>query len=293
MAQKKIKSATDQRKFTLVYNDFLESDLLNYYEKMVFIVLKKYADNETMKAFPSLSKLHKITGISLSQVRRSIEHMKEMGIISVEHRTDGAKGHQSNIYTLYDYAEIWKVGSSEELIAVIDEIEEKRMIELLTAKGYYISKNKGKGLVSEPTKVNPQAPYNNTSDTSKDITTEDKSQALERYSMSDIRSHYHYDELLKEYPERKGDIDTAIFVLKEALNAEGTIRISKQDRPVMSVIGKLLNLEPADIIYALDSFHGQRDRIKNVNGYLLSCLYNAPEQKHLDISNLGHYNGDF
>ena len=37
MAQKKIKSATDQRKFTLVYNDFLESELLNYYEKMIFI----------------------------------------------------------------------------------------------------------------------------------------------------------------------------------------------------------------------------------------------------------------
>lgn len=109
MARKKIRSATDQRKFTLIYNDFIESNLLNYYEKMIFIVLKKYADNNTMKAFPSLNKLHKVTGISLSQVKRSINHMKELGVINVEHRNNEIKGHQSNIYTLYDYAEIWSV----------------------------------------------------------------------------------------------------------------------------------------------------------------------------------------
>ena len=61
MARKRIKSATDQRKFTLVYNDFLESDILNYYEKMVFIALKKFADNDTMRAFPSLKTIHSIT----------------------------------------------------------------------------------------------------------------------------------------------------------------------------------------------------------------------------------------
>ena len=136
MARKKIKSATDQRKFTLVYNDFLESDLLNHYEKSVFIALKKYADNDTMRAFPSLNKLHKITGISLSQVRRSIDHMKELGVISVEHRTDEDKGHQSNLYTLYDYAEIWSVGSSEDIAAVANEISEMKLVAELRSRGY-------------------------------------------------------------------------------------------------------------------------------------------------------------
>ena len=127
MARKKIKSATDQRKFTLIYNDFIESNLLNYYEKMIFIVLKKYADNNTMKAFPSLNKLHKVTGISLSQVKRSINHMKELGVINVEHRNNEIKGHQSNIYTLYDYAEIWSVDTDS---VVVTEKEEKKTIVL-------------------------------------------------------------------------------------------------------------------------------------------------------------------
>ena len=150
MARKKIKSATDQRKFTLVYNDFLESDLLNHYEKSVFIALKKYADNDTMRAFPSLNKLHKITGISLSQVRRSIDHMKELGVISVEHRTDEDKGHQSNLYTLYDYSEIWSVGSSENVAAVVEEVSEMKLVAELRSRGYTVTKEKE--LVStEPT----------------------------------------------------------------------------------------------------------------------------------------------
>ena len=71
MARKKIKSATDQRKFTLVYNDFLESDVLNYYEKMVFIALKKFANNDTMRAFPSLKTIH-MTVVLLNQSCKSL-----------------------------------------------------------------------------------------------------------------------------------------------------------------------------------------------------------------------------
>ena len=122
MARRKIKSATDQRKFTIVYNDFLESDLLDKHEKLIYIAIKRFADNDTLKAFPSLKTLHKITGISIRWIKKSIEHMEQLGVISVEHREDDEKGHQSNLYTLYDYAEIWNVGSSEDVTAVADEI---------------------------------------------------------------------------------------------------------------------------------------------------------------------------
>lgn len=143
MIQKIIKNATDQRKFTIVYNDFLESGLLNHYEKSIFIALKKYADNDTMKAFPSLNKLHKITGISLSQVRRSIDHMKELGVISVEHRTDEDKGLQSNLYTLHDYAEIWNAGTGnneKQTIAITEEISEMKLVEELRSRGYTVTR---------------------------------------------------------------------------------------------------------------------------------------------------------
>ena len=152
MAQKKIKSATDQRKFTLVYNDFLESELLNYYEKMIFITLKRFANNDTMKAFPSLNTIHKLTGISLSQIRRSIEHMEILGVISVEHRTNQEKGNQSNLYILHDYAEIWNVDSSKDVTEIIDEVSEMKLVAALRAKGYTVIKEKVPE-TSEPTKV--------------------------------------------------------------------------------------------------------------------------------------------
>ena len=60
---------------------------------------------------------------------------------------------------MYDYRELWNAGSSEEVAAVIDGIQEKYMIEALTAKGYYVTKEKG--LASEPTKAHTQAPQLN------------------------------------------------------------------------------------------------------------------------------------
>ena len=61
----------------------------------------------------------------------------------------------------------------------------------------------------------------------------------------------------------------------------------------MVVIGKLMKLQPDDLIYSIDMYHQQDQRIKNVKGYLLTILYSSREQQHLDIMNLGHTNHDF
>lgn len=296
MARKKFKSATDQRKFTLVYNDFLESDLLNHYEKLVFVALKKYADNDTMRAFPSLDKLHKITGISLSQVRRSIDHMKELGVISVEHRTDEVKGHQSNLYTLYDYAEIWsvKAGSSEDIAAVANEISEMKLVAELRSRGYTVTKEKELES-TEPTKVTAESSTQlNNIYINKDNINKSKSQELERYTMMDIKMLYEYNSLIIQYPAKQTDIDVVFDILYDTLNStKQTIRISGENKPSMIVISKLMKLQPDDLIYSIDKYHEQTDRINNVKGYLLTMLYNSREQQYLDVMNLGHYNGDF
>lgn len=104
----KIKLITDQRKFTMVYNDFLESDVLDYYEKLIFITLKRFANQETMQSFPSLQTIHKMTGISISKIQRSLKHMNEIGVIDIEHKVGENKSKQNNIYTLYDLRETWK-----------------------------------------------------------------------------------------------------------------------------------------------------------------------------------------
>lgn len=287
MARKRIKSATDQRRFTLVYNDFLESDILNYYEKMVFIALKKFADNDSMRAFPSLKTIHGITGISLSQVRRSIEHMEQLGVISVEHRTDKEKGHQSNIYTLYDYAEIWKVDSSnDDVAAVVDEISEAKLVAELKARGYTVTKEKEPDTLQADQSDNESSTQLNQFDIVNTTINSKESQEVEMYSLVEIRAYYEYDIMVNDNPFAKNDIDSVMDILHTYLNTtKKTIRIGGEDKPAMVVISKLMKLTYSEIMYAIDKFKEQTDRIKNPTAYMLTLLYNSKEQMNLDISN--------
>ena len=287
MARKKLKSATDQRKFTLVYNDFLDSDLLDKHEKLIYIAIKRFADNDTLKAFPSLKTLHKITGISIRWIKKSIEHMEQLGVISVEHREDDEKGHQSNIYTLYDYSEIWKAGSSAE----IEDIKKNRLVNLREVPTDVLlnelkRRNKTKELETEPTKAQNQALEFNQYDMVNTTTNSQKIQEVERYSLEQIRILYDYDVMISDNPYQKHDIDSVISILHTSLNTtKATIRIGGEDKPSMVVIGKLMKLTYLGIMYAIEKFKEQTERIKNPTSYMLTLLYNAEEQMNLDISN--------
>ena len=286
MARRKIKSATDQRKFTLVYNDFLESELLDKHEKLIYIAIKRFADNDTLKAFPSLKTLHKITGISIRWIKKSIEHMEQLGVISVEHREDDEKGHQSNLYTLYDYAEIWNVGSSEDVAAVADEISEAKLVAELRARGYTVIKEKEPDK-TEPTKVTvePSTKLNQFDIVNNTINSE-KSQELERYTIDQIRQIFDYDILVNNKPLWQRDIDSVFSILHTALNTtKETIRVGGEDKPTMIVIGKLMKLDYSEIMYCIEKYSEQTERIKNPTAYMLTLLYNAKEQMNLDISN--------
>ena len=112
--------------------------------------------------------------------------------------------------------------------------------------------------------------------------------------MEDIKTLYEYDDLIIQYPAKQTDINIVLDILYDTLNStKQTIRISGEDKPTMVVVGKLMKLQPNDLIYSIDKYHEQTERIKNVKGYLLTLLYNSREQQHLDIMNLGHHNGDF
>lgn len=299
MARDKIKSATDQRKFVIVYKDFLADTKLNYYEKLVFISLKSYADNENLKAFPSLKIISKTTGISISQVRRSIDHMEELGVIKVEHRTNKTQGNTSNLYTLYDYAEIWDVPASDKTDEVADKITEAKMIAILRAKGYQITK--------EPVSLTDQS--NETDSSVKNLTCEksrnnactqdyktpqkENQEVFERYPMELVKSTYGYDVLVAQSPTHKEDYDLIINILYDALNtSKPTIRVMGEDKPAMVVISRLLKLSYEHIDYVLQKFEeiSANTVIKDTKAYLLTMLYQVIEQYHFDISNLVNYN---
>ena len=286
MARPKIKSATDQRPFIMVYHDFLDSDIIGSHEKMVFIALKKFADSKN-QCFPSLKKLSDVTGLSKRKIQDTLKELEQKHIITIESRLRADGGTTSNLYTLYDFKELWNAGSSEEMAAVVDEYEDKKLISLLEAKGYTVIKEKEPD-TTEPTKDQlNQALMNNSSLNLYNYITDDaKSQELERYTIDQIRQIFDYDILVNDKPLWQKDIDSVFSILHTALNTtKETIRVGGEDKPTMIVIGKLMKLDYSEIMYCIEKYSEQTERIKNPTAYMLTLLYNAKEQMNLDISN--------
>lgn len=285
MARSKIKSATDQRPFIMVYHDFLESTMISSHEKIVFIALKKFADSKN-QCFPSLKKLSEITGLSKRKIQDTLRELEQKHIISIGHRLREDGGTTSNLYTLYDFKELWNVGSSEEMAAVIDEYEDKKLISILEAKGYKVLKEK---------ELEATAPTKVTADSSTKLNQYDiidttinsvKSQELERYTLDQIQQLFDYEIMVQDNPYQKYDIDSVMNILHTNLNTtKETIRVGGEDKPGMVVISKLMKLTHAEIMYAIGKYKEQTERIKNPTAYMLTLLYNASEQMNLDITN--------
>lgn len=292
----KLFSATDQRRFTLVFNDFLDSNLLSAKEKMVFIAIKRFANNETQTAFPSLQTIGRITGMSKSSVQRSLKRLEELGVL--EHKrqkNEKTNGFTSNLYTIYDYAEIWKVkdGGAVDEQAVVDEITEARMIATLRARGYTVSKEKEpvSELGGKDTDSDALHQYK-IAETTFNYNGEKQDSQQERYSMEWIK-----DQFGMGYIEGASDPEDAAAVMNilyDALNYSGeTLRVARQNKPTEVVISRLLKLSGDDILFVIGQFHKQKSKIKHPENYVLTQLYKAKEQSYLSTMNEGHSNGDF
>lgn len=260
MQDEKIRMVTDQRSFTLIYDDFLESDLLNPYEKLIFIYLKKYADKKN-QCFPSLNTLAKVAGISRRKVQDCLKNMQDKGVLEITHRNTG-KEHISNLYTLYDTAEIW---TKKELTPDADQ----------------------------STDVNPQTDQHNN-----DIESESKYKSskhenqAEMYTMQELHDIFNYADLT--YQVDKEDLDSVFDVIYDTVNStQKTIRVGGENRPTSVVVGRLMKLEDEDIKYIINKYNEQTGRIKRSNSYIRTLLYNAKGQNHLEMMNEGHYSGDF
>ena len=286
MARPKIKSATDQRPFIMVYHDFLDSDVIGSHEKMVFIALKKFADSKN-QCFPSLKKLSDVTGLSKRKIQDTLKELEQKHIITIESRLRADGGTTSNLYTLYDFKELWNAGSSEEMAAVVDEYEDKKLISLLEAKGYTVIKEKEPD-TTEPTKdqLNQALMNNQSLNLYNYITDNAKSQDLERYSIEQIKEYFDYNIMVHDNPYKQKSIDMVMNILYDTLNtSKKSIRVSGEDKPAMVVQSKLMKLDMECIMYAIDKYSENTERVKNPISYMLTILYKAQEQYDLDIQN--------
>ncbi|MEY8331318.1 DUF6017 domain-containing protein [Lachnospiraceae bacterium 48-33] len=283
MPRKKIKLNTNQRPFIMVYHDFLESEILdNPYQITLYICLKKFAD-ENNQCFPSLKRLAKLTKMSISKVKTTLNELEKKGVIVKENRMKTNGGTTSNLYTLNDYPEIWNAKITGSVNEKID-IDKLRLFELAKKKGYILIKEKG--LDSEPTKAQNQVQQSNKSSQPDNTIDFQESQDLEKYTLNQIKEIFGYDTMLYDNPYEKQHIDSVMDILHTTLNtSKKTIRIAGTNKPTMVVIGKLMKLNNESIMYAIKKFKEQTERIKNPTSYMLTILYMAPEQFQLDITN--------
>ena len=283
-----VQSAIPERLYVKTYHDFLDSDLLNGKEKLVFILLKRYLNFKddsggvAGKVYPALETLSKQAGMTKKTVADIIKKLEKKGIIEVKQQ--GLN--RPNIYSIRDFSGIWKSKTDDEVKAAIDTYEDSLMIERLRNKGYRVVKEKEPDN-TEPTKVTVEpSTKNNYNRGNNNTVNSSESQELERYSEDDVKALYDYDIMIQDKPLMKNDIDTILFYVKEVLNCtKPTIRVCGENKPTMVVISQFMKLTYSEILYVVDKFKEQTDRVNNQEAYILTLLYKAKEQMNLDITN--------
>lgn len=284
----KLKIQSDTKPFTIIKNAIIDSEnILNEHEKLLYIVLLRYGN----KAFPSLATLSKKCGFSKRTVQRTIDTLIEKGLLKKKNRISKKSGNTSNVYTLIDNDKIW-ISSKENLKECINAIILEEAVKVIEASGMKIV-GKEKGLVStEPTKVTAETSTknynfcqsNNTLDMAESQV--EVKIALEKFPLHQIREFFGYDAMVHDLPHLEADIAAAMEILHDTLNSnKPKIRINGEDRPSLIVTSKLMRLSKGAIIYAIQKYQEQTGRIKNPKAYMLTLLYNAPEQYTLDMTN--------
>ena len=99
--------------FTMVENSVIEDERLLPSEKLVYVVLSKFASQER-SCFPSLSTISKLSGYSKSTVVRAINRLCYLGYLTKERRKDEVRGNISTFYTLTLPEEAPPVSSPED-----------------------------------------------------------------------------------------------------------------------------------------------------------------------------------
>lgn len=287
-----VQSAIPERLYVKTYHDFLDSNLLNGKEKLVFILLKRYlnfkgdTDGVAGKVYPTLDTLSKQAGMTKKTVADIIKKLEGKGIVEVKQQ--GLN--KPNIYIIRDFSGIWKSKTNDEVRAAIDmfkdEYEESLMIERLREKGYRVVKEKEPDTLSTDQSNNVSSAHFAKSDINNITESDPESQEEERYSLREVQILYDYDVMLADNPSDSKMIDTVVSILYTALNTrKPTIRIGGEDKPSMVVIGRLQKLESEELMYAIGKYEAQTAKIKNPAAYMLTLLYNAKEQMQLDITN--------
>lgn len=281
------KISTELFNFTIFHNEFIDSEFLSGYEKLVFMAIKRHLNSESSQAFPSIKTICSHTGLSKPTVIKAIKSLEDKDILMVEHRESEDRGHMSNLYTLVDYKEIWKAPNMKDMKAVAKTKQYEWAKQIIEAAGGRVVEIEKESGTTAPTKVTVEPDSSNKHfDKNNNTKKWTESQPQERYTLEDIKELFEYSVMVNDFPELRADVDNVITILYDTLNTtKKTVRIAGEDLPSMTVIGKLMKLTRDEILYSIRMFNSSVSEIKNHRAYMLTILYRAKEQYALDIQN--------
>ncbi|MEE7986950.1 helix-turn-helix domain-containing protein, partial [Clostridioides difficile] len=79
-------------------NDLVDREDLSVYEKMAYMVMARYSDDES-SCFPSLSLISKKMGCGITTVKKTINSLEEKNlIIKVHRKVKNKKENDTNVY---------------------------------------------------------------------------------------------------------------------------------------------------------------------------------------------------
>lgn len=92
-----------------------------------------------------------------------------------------------------------------------------------------------------------------------------------------IKSNIEYDALCEQYKYSTDELTEILELMLETVcTAKKTIRIGGEDKPAAVVKSQLLKVDQFMVEYVLECLSKNTTDIRNIKGYLLTTLYNAP-----------------
>jgi hypothetical protein len=90
-----------KKKWFWAENDIIDREDLSSLEKMAYLALCRYADNDTNSCFPSHATLAKKVGCSRRKIIDIVKSLKTKGLINIFHRTSEQGDPTSNLYVIF------------------------------------------------------------------------------------------------------------------------------------------------------------------------------------------------
>ena len=93
----------DRRKFsyTRIENSVIDNiEIFDKNDLLCYMVLCRFADNETSECFPSYKTIADKMRVSVKTAINAIKSLESKGIIHIENRKDSKGGDTSNLYTI-------------------------------------------------------------------------------------------------------------------------------------------------------------------------------------------------